>query len=79
MLEHSRLSLYDIIQLSENPHPDEKLYAMTFGEIQILNERLEKLAIQFQDDETLFGKLVLLKIRSSLIADWVKKRDQQYR
>ena len=68
-----------VIQLSKSPNVDVDLYKFTFGELQILNEEIEKMAKKYQDDFDLFEELMQLKTHSMRIADFAKKRDQEYR
>lgn len=68
-----------VIQLSKRPDVDIDLYKFTFGELQMLNEEIEKMAKKYQDDFDLCAELMQLKTHSRRIADFAKKRDQEYR
>ena len=68
----------EIIRLSKRPDLDESLYKFTFGELQILNEEIEIMCKKYQDDLEVFSKLMNLKNHSMHIANFAKKRDQNY-
>ena len=68
----------EIFELSKKPDLDEDLYKLTFGELQILNEEIEMLSKKYQDNPEIFEDLMRLKNHSIQIANFAKKRDQNY-
>ena len=68
----------EIIRLSKEPDLDANLYKFTYGELQILNEEIEILSKKYQDDLEIFSELMNLKNHSIHIANFAKKRDQNY-
>jgi hypothetical protein len=78
-LDFPKLNDSDIIQLSKNSNADVELYKLTFGELQLLNEKIEKMAKKYQDNFQIFSDLMQLKTHSIHIANYARKRDQEYR
>ena len=68
----------EIIRLSKEPDLEANLYKFTFGELQILNEEIEIMSKKYQDDLEIFSELMRLKNHSIHIANFAKKRDQNY-
>lgn len=68
-----------VIQLSKRDDAEIDLYKFTYGELQLLNEEIEKMAEKYQDDFEILIELMQLKTHSMHITNFAKKRDQEYR
>ena len=60
-LVFKRLTYDGIMELAQNPCPECDLRSMTFNEIEVLSERVDKIAKENQDDHELYAKLMRLK------------------
>lgn len=57
----NKLSYDGIIEIAENPCPECELQNMTLKELEVLNERIDKIAEENPDDYILFAKIMRLK------------------
>jgi len=78
-LAFNNLRYEDILRLSENPTPEEELYNMIYGELEVLNDCIDKIAHESEDDEIFFAKLMRLRSHAVLVRDNARKRDEEYR
>jgi len=79
VLVFNNLSYEAILKFSENPTPEEQLYGMTFGELEVLTDRIDKIAQVYENDETLFARLMRLKSHTTIVEESAKKRDEEFR
>ncbi len=77
-LEFNRLTYDGIRELAATPCPECELEKMSFIELEILDERIDKIANADGEDEKLFAKLMRLKSHVSLVGEYAKKRDKEY-
>lgn len=78
-LAFDNLSNEAILQLLEKLPLNEELYTMTFGDLEVVNNSIDKISRVYQDDEKLCDKLMWLKSLTSLVGEYAKKRDEEYR
>ncbi len=57
----NKLSYDVILEIAENPCPQCELQNMTLKELEVLNERIDKIAEENPDDYILFAKIMRLK------------------
>ena len=57
----NKLSYDGIIEIAENPCPECELQNMTLKELEVLNERVDKIAEENPDDYILYAKIMRLK------------------
>ena len=57
----NKLSYDGIIEIAENPCPECELQNMTLKELEVLNERIDKIAEENPDDYILYAKIMRLK------------------
>lgn len=60
-LEFKKLTREGILKLAENPCPECELAEMSGHELEVLNERINKLASRYPADQKLYAKLMRLK------------------
>lgn len=53
---------------------NEELYAMTFGELEAVNNSIDKIVHIYHDDDKLCEKLIRIKSLTSLIEEYAKKK-----
>ena len=73
-LEFNRLTDDGIRELAANPCPECELEKMSSFELEVLDERIDKIAHADGEDEKLFAKLMRLKSHASLFGEYAKKR-----
>jgi len=78
-LAFHNLSNEAILQLLDKLTLNEDLYTMTFGDLECVNNNIDKIAHIYQDDKKLCEKLMRLKSITSLVGENAKKRDEEYR
>jgi len=57
----NKLSYDGIIEMAEDPCPECELQNMTLKELEVLNERIDKIAEENPDDYILYAKIMRLK------------------
>jgi len=57
----NKLSYDEIIEIAEDPCPECELQNMTLKELEVLNERIDKIAEENPDDYILYAKIMRLK------------------
>lgn len=60
-LVFNRLTFEGIMELAENPCPNCELCKMSPNELQVLNERIDKMANENPEDQKLYARLMRLK------------------
>ena len=60
-LVFNRLTFEGILELADNPCPSCEINKMSPNEIQVLNERIDKLVSENPEDQKLYAKLMRLK------------------
>ena len=60
-LEFPKLTFEGIIDIAKNPCPECELTVMSPKELEVLIERIDKIAKEYSDEPKLFGKLMRLK------------------
>lgn len=78
-LAFDNLSNEAILQFLEKLPLNEELYTMTFGELEVVNNNIDKIAHIYHDDEKLCEKLMRIKSLTRLVGEYAKKRDEKYR
>ncbi len=78
-LAFDNLSNEAILQLLEKLPLNEDLYTMTYGELEVITNHIDKITHIYHDDEKLCEKLIRLKSLTSLVGEYAKKRDEEYR
>lgn len=78
-LAFDNLSNEATLRLLEKLPLKEELYAMTYGDLEVVNNSIDKMAHIYQDDEKLCVNLMRLKSLTSLVGEYAKKRDEEYR
>ena len=75
-LEFNRVTYDGIRKLAANPCPECELEKMSSFELELLDERIDKIANADGEDEKLFAKLMRLKAHASLVGEYAKKRQK---
>ncbi len=78
-LEFNRLTYDGIRELAANPCPECELEKMSSFELEVLDERIDKITHADGEDKKLFANLMRLKSHASLVGGYAKKRDKEYR
>ena len=78
-LEFNKLTYDGILELAANPCPECELGKMSGYELDVLNERIDKIAHAEGENEKIFAILMRLKSHTTLVGKYARKRDKEYR
>jgi hypothetical protein len=78
-LAFDNLSNEAILQLLEKLPLNDDLYTMTYSELEAVASNIDKITHIYHDDKKLCEKLIRLKALTSLVGEYARKRDEEYR